>query len=231
MAPTDPKTVFVIVPAYNEGPVLRQTLLPLIAQGYAVVVVDDASTDDTPTVLRGLGVHGLRHPINLGQGAALQTGMTYALQQGAQYLVHFDADGQHDYREIPALLEPLRAGRADITLGTRFRRPEDVRAVPPLRRLLLRLAIVFNGLITGLWLTDAHNGFRAMTRAAAQALRLTENRMAHATELLSLIRLHGLRVEEVPVHIEYTAYSRQKGQHALHSFNILLDLITKKLLS
>jgi polyprenyl-phospho-N-acetylgalactosaminyl synthase len=223
-------SVFVVVPTYNEATALRATLLPLIYEGYSVVVVDDCSADNTYETIQDLSLHYLRHPINMGQGGALQTGMEYALAQEAAYVVHFDADGQHDHREIPALLAPVVAGEADIALGTRFQRQTDTEAVPVMRRLLLKAATVVNGLTTGMWLTDAHNGFRGMNRRAAEAIRITENRMAHATEILSLIRQAKLRVCEVPVHIIYTDYSKAKGQSALNAFNILIDLIMKKLL-
>lgn len=223
-------SVFVVVPTYNEAPALRKTILPLIYSGYSVVVVDDCSADNTFDTIQDLSVHYLRHPINLGQGAALQTGMTYALAQGAEYLVHFDADGQHNYRDIDSMLAPLTVGTADVVIGTRFQRPEDVQAVPASRRLLLKVAVVVNGLLTGMWLSDAHNGFRAFTRSAAQAIQITENRMAHATEILSLIRQAKLRLVEKPVHIVYSDYSKAKGQSSLNSFHILIDLILRRIL-
>lgn len=228
--PTSNTSTFVVVPTYNEATALRQTLLPLVYEGYSVVVVDDCSTDNTLDTIQDLSLHYLRHPINLGQGAALQTGMRYAVAQGAEYVVHFDADGQHDHREIQTLLAPVKAGKADIALGSRFQRADDVEAVPVLRRALLKVATIVNGVTTGLWLTDAHNGFRAMNRRAAEAICISENRMAHATEILSLIRQNRLHYQEVPVHIVYTEYSKQKGQSASNAFNILIDLILKKLL-
>src|ERR1700737_1869184 len=96
--------VFLVIPSYNEGSVLASTIRGLLPYGYSIVVVDDASSDGTPGILSDLPVHYLRHPVNLGQGAALQTGMDYALAQGAEYLVHFDADGQHPPDRISALL-------------------------------------------------------------------------------------------------------------------------------
>lgn len=221
--------VFIVVPSFNEGKQIRQTLEPLIQNGYSVVLVDDCSTDNTSSVIADLPIHYLQHPINLGQGAALQTGMEFALQCGAKYVVHFDADGQHDYRELPLMLQPLMNGEADVALGSRFMRPADIAAIPLLRRLILRVAIIVNGLLTSLWLTDAHNGFRAFTAKAAGCIRLTENRMAHATEILSLIKQQSLRVKEVPVHIEYSNYSKAKGQSSMNSINILIDLLLNKL--
>ncbi len=222
-------SVFVVVPSFNEANQIRQTLEPLIREGYSVVLVDDCSTDDTQHVVRDLPIHYIRHPMNLGQGAALQTGMQYAVQAGAKFVLHFDADGQHDWREIPNMLQPLASGEADVALGTRFQRDEDIAAIPLMRRMVLRIAIMVNGFMTGLWLSDAHNGFRAFTHNAASKIKMTENRMAHATEILSLIKQQNLRVKEVPVHIVYSNYSKAKGQSSLNSINILIDLILNKL--
>ncbi len=225
----DPKTVFVLIPAYREALVIARTVVPLVATGYRVVVIDDGSPDDTERVLQGLPIDYLRHSINLGTGAARQTGMTYALREGAEYAVHFDADGQHDASEIPKMLEPLIAGRTDVTLGTRFHRKEDIREIPPVRRMVLRGAIFVNLLMTGVKLSDAHNGFRAFNRKAISKIQLTENRMAYASELLTIIRREKLRVEEVPVHIVYTDYSTHKGQRNMNAIHIVIDLILNRL--
>jgi glycosyltransferase involved in cell wall biosynthesis len=112
-------SVFIIVPAFNEREVILSTLQELIRAHYSVVVVDDGSTDGTAAQIADLPIYLLRHAINLGQGAALQTGMTFALKEGAEIIVHFDADGQHQIEDIETLIEPLRKGEADIVLGSR----------------------------------------------------------------------------------------------------------------
>ena len=221
--------MYVVIPSFNEGAAMRDVVASVLACGYEAVVVDDGS--DVPAVqqLEGLECHCLRHALNLGQGAALQTGMDFALRHGADAVVHFDADGQHDVADIPRFLAELANG-ADVVLGSRFLRSSDVAAIPKGRRLMLRLARLVNGVFTGLWLTDAHNGFRALNRKALEAIDLRENRMAHATEILSQIRRNGLVVKEIPVTIRYSDYSRAKGQRWSNSLNILLDLILDKLL-
>lgn len=208
---------------------IRATLRPLVAAGYSVVVADDGSRDSTWRQLAGIGVHRLRHPFNLGQGAALQTAVSYALREGAQYIVHFDADGQHSIEDIAGLLAPVIAGRVDVALGSRFLRSEDLQAVPFSRRVLLKGAVVVNWLLTGLWLTDAHNGARAMSRKAAQAILLRENGFAHATEILQQIKAHRLRYVERPTRIRYTEYSLRKGQRFWHAFDVFVDLMLKRI--
>lgn len=221
--------IFIIIPSFNESKALRNTILPLLKTSMQVLVVDDCSTDDTFTNIADLPIHYIKHPINLGQGAALQTGADYALQNGAEYIIHFDADGQHNYKEIPLLLAPLIENNCDVVLGSRFLREEDINAIPVFRRFILKIAIWVNALFTGLLLTDAHNGFRALNRKAFKSIKLTENRMAHASEILMCIKKEKLSYVEIPVHIIYTDYSKQKGQSSYNSFNILLDLIINKL--
>lgn len=154
--------VFVVIPTFNEAPAIRKTVDPLLALPLTVIVFNDASDDGTEQQLDGLGLNYLQHPVNLGQGAALQTGTFYTLENGTDIFVHFDADGQHRAEEIQRLFEPLRKGVADVALGFRFLRSEDFRAMPKVRRWLLR----------GIYLSDARNSSRAMTRAAASQQRL-----------------------------------------------------------
>jgi glycosyltransferase involved in cell wall biosynthesis len=226
----DNSNIFLVIPAYNEGSVIRKTLHPLVMAGYSIVVVDDGSRDSTWKHLQNLRIHRLRHPFNLGQGAALQTAVTYALQLGAPYIVHFDADGQHSPEDIDGLLAPILTGKADVVLGSRFLRPEDLAAVPWSRRVLLRGAIFVNWLLTGVWLSDAHNGARAFSRFAAQKIKLRENGFAHATEILQQIRAKGLRYVERPTRILYTRYSLQKGQKIWGAIDIFVDLIIRRVL-
>jgi hypothetical protein len=206
--------VYVVIPAYNEGTVLPRVVSEVGRAGYTVVVVDDGSTDATADHAHAAGAIVVRHPFNLGQGAALQTGIDYALAHAAQFVVTFDADGQHRVSDIPRLTEALVRERADFALGSRFL--GQAPNLPPMRRLMLQAATLFTRLSTGLQVTDTHNGLRAMTRRGAAALRLRQNRMAHASECLSQIGSSGLRYVEQPVTIEYTAYSLAKARWRAH---------------
>ncbi len=226
----DNREVFVIIPSYNEEVrVVRQTVLPLLARGYTIVVVDDGSLRDNFMDLSDLPICYIRHSVNLGQGAALQTGMEFAKQQGAGLVVHFDADGQHPTDGLEQLLTPLRQGIADVVLGSRFLRKEDEKNIPLIRKIVLLAARAVNGIFTGMWLTDAHNGLRALNQQALAEIHLTENRQAHATEILYQIRRNRLRAVEVASSITYTTYSKGKGQSSLNAFSVLVDLILNKL--
>ena len=223
----DPACVHVVIAAYNEATVIVRVVAAVVRAGYRVVVVDDGSRDATAALAQASGATVVRHPFNLGQGAALQTGMAHALAHAAEYVVTFDADGQHRVSDISRLVGALGRECADFALGTRFQGRS--RSLPPLRRLLLRAATVFTRLTTRLEVSDTHNGLRAMTRRGAMAINLRQNRMAHASELLAQIAASGLRYVECPVEIEYTAYSMAKGQRAGDAVFILLDLFAQRL--
>ncbi len=211
-----------VVAAYNEETVLADTLREVLARYPHVVVVDDGSRDRTAAVARECGVRVVRHPINLGQGAALQTGIRFALRRGAAYIVTFDADGQHDVDDIPGMLETLEREGADIVLGSRFL--GSATGLPWKRRLVLRAAVSFTNRTTGVRLTDTHNGLRLMTAAAGRRFNIRQNGMAHASEFIEQIGRLKLRYVEVPVHIRYTAYSLQKGQKLTNAVRILSEL-------
>ena len=217
---------FIVIAAYNESRVIGAVVAELRAAGYPVVVVDDGSGDGTAAAAGGAGATVVRHPVNLGQGAALQTGIEFALEQGAETIVTFDADGQHRVADIPALCEALTKNQADFALGSRAL-GTSLNA-PLSRRILLKLATWFTRLSTGMRVTDTHNGLRAMTKRGAQALKLRQNRMAHASELLQQIADSGLRYVEVPVTIQYSAYSLAKGQSLGDALTILIDLIARR---
>jgi len=221
--------VFIIVPSFNENEQLRQTVRSLLTQPFQVVVVDDGSKEEQSNFLKGLPVFYIRHTVNLGQGAALQTGTDFAVSRGANFIVHFDADGQHNPQDLHSMLAPLVRRRADITIGSRFLRKESAATIPFSRKIILYLGRIFNFLYTGLWLSDAHNGFRAFTKTAARDIRITENRMAHASEILYLIRKHRLKAVEIPVTVLYTEYSIKKGQKGWNGIRIAFDLLLHKL--
>jgi glycosyltransferase involved in cell wall biosynthesis len=223
----DTRSIWIVVAAFNEAAVLSPIVSDLVRRSYRVVVVDDGSHDATGQIALSTGATVVTHPVNLGQGAALQTGINFALQQGADYVVTFDADGQHRTSDIERLIDALVAHDAAYALGSRFL--GNSRGMPFGRRLLLQAAICLTRFLTGLRLTDTHNGLRAMTREGASRISLRQNRMAHASEILEQIAASGLSHVEVPVTIDYTRYSLGKGQRFSDSLAILFDLSAQKL--
>jgi glycosyltransferase involved in cell wall biosynthesis len=215
--------VWLVIPAYNEGQVIAGVVERALDTFPNIVVVDDGSSDDTAEAVLKTGAHLVRHPVNLGQGAALQTGLVYTLAQpGAQYIATFDADGQHQTGDVERMVALLRTGAADVVLGSRFIEGSD--DVPLAKRIVLRTVAALSPTSRKLKLTDAHNGLRVLNRDAASRLRITMNGMAHASEIVGFLASSGLRVTELPVEILYTPYSRAKGQSLMNGFNVLFDL-------
>lgn len=230
---SDPRfdDVWLVVPLYNEASVIGTVVREAHAVFENIVVVDDGSTDGSAGPAREAGAVVVEHPVNLGQGAALQTGFAYALQDPAmRFVVTYDADGQHQISDVVAMLERAAHGDADVVFGSRFL--DDRTAPGAVKRVVLRLAVLYTNLTTHTRLSDAHNGLRVLSRPVVERVRITQNRMAHASELVAQIGAMHLgerrvRIVEEPVHILYTDYSRAKGQSVLNSVNILADLILR----
>jgi glycosyltransferase involved in cell wall biosynthesis len=193
-----------------------------------VVVVDDGSSDATLEAALGFPVWVLRHPINCGQGAALRTGIGFAVERGAAVVVTFDADGQHDAGEIPRMVAPIAEGRADAVLGSRFL--GQLVGIPWTRRLVLLGGVLFTRIFSGVRVTDTHNGFRAFSRSAAEQIRFAQDRMAHASEIIDQLRVLQLKFCEVPVTIRYTEATLAKGQSSWNAIKIAGQLLLGRLL-
>lgn len=221
------RQIWVVIPMYNEGQRVGEVIRGVREFYPNVVAIDDGSRDDSATQSLAAGAAVLTHVVNRGQGAALQTGIEYALKQGAEYIVTFDSDGQHMVSDIAALIEPIRNGRWEISLGSRFLgKVENITAT---RRMLLQAGVLFTRVVSQVNITDTHNGLRAFSRKAAQRIQITLDRMAHASEIIDQIRDTRLPYGEVPVHIRYTDYSRAKGQSSLGAIKILFHYFFKKL--
>jgi glycosyltransferase involved in cell wall biosynthesis len=215
--------VWIVIPAFNEASVIGDVIADVRSVFGNVVCVDDGSRDDTGDRAHRAGAHVVRHPVNLGQGAAIQTGVEYARSRpGANVFATFDADGQHRVKDVVRMIDRLTAEDLDIVIGTRFgdRAPERM---PKLKRLLLPIVAKLSPASRKLGLTDAHNGLRVFNRTVADGLNLTMNGMAHASEFVALIVENQWRVAEEPVEILYTDYSMSKGQPLVNGVNIIFD--------
>ncbi|HLA59252.1 MAG TPA: glycosyltransferase family 2 protein [Puia sp.] len=220
-------STYIIIPAFNESSGLNAVLESLLPLKYGIIVIDDGSSDGTDKIAGAFPVLLIRHELNLGQGAALETGMEAARRLNADFVIHFDADGQHDPSDIEQLLVPLQEGKADIVFGSRFleKKPSGLSLS---KKIILKTGRWINYLITGILLTDAHNGLRALNKKALHSIHFHQPGMAHASEILYEVRRKSLRYLEQPVQISYTDYSKRKGQTLLNSVNILFHLFFKK---
>jgi len=222
------RDIYIIIPVFNERRTIRTVIESLLPFEYEIVLVDDCSTDGTTDYVKDLPIFYLRHEVNLGQGAAIQTGISFALLQNAEAFITFDGDGQHRATDIDNLVKPLLLNEADVTLGSRFL-PSAFTNISFFKKGAIQIAKSINFLFTGQWLSDAHNGLRAFNRKAAGVLDLKENGMAHASEILFKIHEHKLKIKEVPVNILYTRYSKKKGQPVLSSVKIFFDILLNRI--
>jgi glycosyltransferase involved in cell wall biosynthesis len=228
----------VVIPCFNDKGRLAEvlkTIAATIKEPLAIVVVDDGSSAQNKIrmeLLREISELGaprielylLRHLVNLGQGAALETGFSFIrerLKAGA--ILTMDADGQHDPADIEKFLKPVCEGRFDIVFGNRFHN-QSRSNVPTLRRYILNCAVWFEAAITGVKLSDSHNGFRCLSPKALEVMKLRQSRMAHATEVKLITSREKLNYTEVPTTIKYSSETLAKGQSNFGALVILRDL-------
>jgi len=213
--------VFVVVPAYNEETKIGRVVRGLFEHGYRqVIVVDDGSKDHTAKLAAEAGAIVLSHEINRGQGAALQTGDEYALKNGATAVVHFDGDEQFNPTDIAGAILALQVSHTNVVLGSRFL--DDRSRVPFIKRyLILPVSRWINYIFTGVKLTDAHNGFRVLDALALSKIKITQDGMAHNSEIVHQIRQRGLKFIEYPVEVSYSEF----GQGIGGGIKILRDLV------
>jgi glycosyltransferase involved in cell wall biosynthesis len=211
---------------YNEATVIGSVIENVLQTFPYIVCVDDGSSDDSVAIARAAGAHVIQHPINLGQGASLQTAFEYALRDPQMTeVLTFDADGQHQVEDAIGMVERLRSRNLDVVIGSRFL---DTRTeLGAAKRAVLRTAAWYTRVTTGMALTDAHNGLRVLDRSVVERIQITQNRMAHASELIDQIGALDVNWAEYPTHIVYTDYSKSKGQSLLNSINILVELMFK----
>lgn len=223
------KDTYVIIPVYNEEPVIKEVVHSLEAYFSNIICIDDGSTDNSAKEIAKTNAILLEHADNKGQGAALRTGIQYALRNtSAEHFVTFDADGQHQPLDAVKLVEGLKQSDKDIILGSRFLGEAENMSV--LKKLVLKLAIAFTNKTTGIKLTDAHNGLRVFNRNFAEKLRLRTNGMAHASEIIYRIAEGNFTYSEMPVTIRYSDYSKAKGQSIFGSISIIRELRKQDLL-
>lgn len=216
----------IIIPVYNEGKVIAEVIGEVQRSFDTIVCVDDGSSDDSVEQIEKTGVYLLKHPINMGQGAALQTGIEFARSLPVDYFCTYDADGQHSIADVRSMYKKINKGSWDIILGSRFL--GSTVGMPFMKKVLLKLAVWFTNIISGLKLTDTHNGLRVFNRKVAEEIQIRMPDMAHASEILEIIADKKYRYTEHPVTISYTEYSQSKGQSMINALNIAFDMILRK---
>ena len=220
--------VMIVIAAYNEESAIGDVIKDLHKHDYNhIIVVDDGSKDNTSEAAKGSIV--VKHAINRGQGAALRTGLQAALDDGADIIVTFDADGQHQAKDLPKSIDPIKEGKAQAVLGSRF--IGGLTKMPWTRKLLLKGSIIIQYLFYGIKLTDAHSGLRALHKDAAAKIEIRSDGMAHSHEFAEQIHKKQITFIEVPIDVKYTEYAMSKGHGSYkQACKVLLAMVKDKLI-
>lgn len=210
--------VFVVIPVFNETPEVLNAVIGQFPHDHFLVVVDDGSDEPIDIIRENMEL--LRHELNRGQGAAIRTGIEYALSKNATHIATFDADGQHHFSDLRRMEIAMAKGDYDVVIGSRFN--STTVGMPLLKKLVLKGGVLLQNTIFGVRLTDAHNGLRLLNRKAAEKIKIRENRMAHASDIIYQVKLHKLSLYELPIKVEYSRYAIQKGQSVFNALAILV---------
>jgi glycosyltransferase involved in cell wall biosynthesis len=219
---------FIVIPAFNEEKSVGKVIQRLKKEGWHdIIVVDDGSRDRTSSIAHSKGAKVFRHPVNRGLGGALGTGIAAAIENGADIIVTFDADGQHDARQVKRIIIPITTGKADAVVGSRLINPAGM---PYIRRVGNWGFNLITYMLFGVWTTDSQSGFRAFSRNAAEKLEIKSNRMEVSSEIIKEIGKKRMRFVEVPIRAIYTDYSLAHGQSHLNGVRILGKLVLRRMM-
>ncbi len=222
------KDTYIIIPVYNEAGVIADVIAEVKKRFSNVVCVDDGSADDSSKIIEKTQATLIKHPINLGAGAATQTGIEYALMdESAKYFVTFDGDGQHHIKDALTMKKYMQDHSLDVVFGSRFL--GKIENISLLKRVFLGVAKLFSRLDTGVALTDPHIGLRIFNRKFAENLNITMPDFSHASEVVHRIKQGNYAYGEVPVTVTYSDYTKSKGQPMLNSVNIVFDLLLNRI--
>ncbi|MFA6416977.1 MAG: glycosyltransferase family 2 protein [Patescibacteria group bacterium] len=214
-----------IIPAYNEAKNISEVIKRVRPFVDEIVVIDDGSQDEMAIIAKQAGATVLRHAVNRGQGAALQTGNEYALLQGADIIIHFDADNQFQAEEIPDLIVPIESGQAEAVLGSRFLSKKS--NLPAFKKqVIMPLARLINRWLFNIRLSDPQSGFRVLSRSAAEKIIITNDRMAHCSEILHQLFKNKIKTIEIPITVIYHEF----GQKFSGGVRIIKDLAIKRII-
>lgn len=225
--------VAVIMPAYNEGSVIESVVKDLqktLSQedySFKIIVVDDGSKDESAKLAEEAGAYVIRHVLNTGTGGATATGLSYAQQEGFDIASTFDADGQHDPRDLAKGIGLMRAGDCDLLIGSRL---IDAGGMSKVKVLGNRGLSFITYVIFGINVTDSQSGLRVFSRKALDKLKWKTAGYEFCSEMLWRARQQGLVIKEFPIRAIYTEYSIGKGQNNWNAVNIIKSLIQRRIM-
>ncbi|MHA1238645.1 MAG: glycosyltransferase family 2 protein [Candidatus Odinarchaeia archaeon] len=223
--------IYAVIPAFNEKRHIRGVIEQTKQFVDDIIVVDDGSVDGTCEVALNAGARVVRHPRNLGKGAALRTGFVKAIKLGANIVVTLDGDGQHKPEEIPKLLRKMDIYNADIVVGSRFLGNEDKLKKMPIQRIISNVLTtrILNRMF-GLRITDSQSGFRAFRSSALRKLAYVDNKFAAETEILIDAHKKGFKIRETEISVIY-GEERSKIKPLQDTFRWIIRVIIRKLSS
>lgn len=220
--------IFIVIPTYNEEKMIKQVIQSIKKEGFTnIIIVDDASIDNTSKIAKEENILLYKHIINRGLGGALNTGITAALTNKADIIVTFDADGQHKATDIKKLIQPIINKEADVVIGSRLISNEQMHFIRRIGNFGLN---IITYLLFGVYCTDTQSGLRAFSKETAEKIKIKTNRMEVSSEIIQEIKRNNLKLKEIPIQPIYTDYSMQKGQTHLNAFRIIYKLILRKLI-
>ena len=218
--------VMVGIPAYNEESAIESVIAGSIPHATSVIVVDDGSSDQTSAFALRAGATVIRHTRNSGKGLAVATLFDYAIKEHADILVLLDGDGQHDPDEIPRLVNRCLDQNVDVVVGSRFRRGSSS-DTPHIRRVGQLVFNTLTHIASGVPCSDSQSGFRAFSRRAICAMRLSEVSFSVESEMQFECRARSLTLDEVPISCKYN--SPPKRNVLSHGMIVLAGLVTMAL--
>jgi UDP-N-acetylglucosamine---dolichyl-phosphate N-acetylglucosaminyltransferase len=230
---------FILVPVYNEDSEILNSFLESllkVAERYEarVVVIDDGTTRKTVKVSAKdrENVSVLRHMVNCGVGAAIQTGLEYVRQFDAELVVTVDGDGQHEAEDVAKVIDSLLNKEGDVISGSRFYPQQfsifnfqfsNNKGIPLVRQVFNFLGNVVTWMLSGIWLSDSQSGMKGFSRRALGLLSIKSAGYEWCSEVARECSWYGLSIKEIPISVKYTAYSLSKGQ----SFSVGLETVFK----
>ena len=214
----------IIIPAYNEEESIGAVISDLKSSGYEdIIVVDDGSLDQTKKIAIEKGAKVLSHPVNIGLGGAISTGLTYAKKHTYKYAITIDADGQHKISDAKKIYEELKTNSADIVIGSRL---DQLLKKYPLRFTVNILSNIFIMLLSGKYVSDTQSGLKGYGSKAIKKIQISTSGYEYSSEIILSAQKQKLTIKEIPIEAIYTDYSKRKGQKLSNAINIMLKLLT-----
>lgn len=221
--------VIVAIPCYNEEVAIGSVIIRSLKYANKVLVIDDGSEDKTGEIAKLAGAEVITHKTNMGKGAGIKDAFNYIKDTGADVLVVIDGDGQHNPDEIPALVDPILNGEADIVNGSRFLE-NNGNNVPGYRRIGQEILTAATNTGTRLNITDTQNGFRAFSKKTFGIFSFRQNGMAIESEMLIDAAQAGARIKEVPINVRYDVEGSTMDPvtHGIGVLNPILNIVSQE---